>query len=291
MVMRLSAARFIVVVCFGSLLLELQAVRHDEPGHEQQLGLAQSNSSLEKLTIDDCNALMMTVFASNEEAEKEDVLLIIRGALFEQNGMAVLADFMTDGLYTIELDQALKTEGTNIGRNRLSIMKVEHKDFFFSGSFHIGGHNISWLVKENGRFYWHSGEAGSSKLHLGRHALSGSCFMIVGAAFISEIFTPWNPSHFAKDALMIVNSAAVLTGSGKLRINSKVASWVRDKPIKDLKNMFSLNCGEVLKLSVGDVLSAVGPPPKNPPPPEPEAALQASGTRRTKTMQLTLHGV
>jgi hypothetical protein len=288
-----GAFRFSVVAFAASLLLGLQAVRHDDPAHDSPpFGLAQLNSSGKDMTIDDCNALLYTIMASTDLISKGEVMLSIRTALFHQNGMDVLADFLTDGLYTIELDQARHTGGKHIGRNTLTVVNERETDYLYSGAFVIGGQTFGWLAKKDGLFYWHSGIAQRPKLHIGGDALSGSCFLIVGCAFIAQALRPFSTEPFYDDALAILDSATLLTGSGRLKITSKVADLIMGDSFVKMRDMFIRMCPDILRLSIGDVISAVGPPPKNPPPPEPEAALQSKGRwSQNKTIRLTIHGI
>jgi hypothetical protein len=288
-----GAARSTVIASVASLLLGVHAVRYDDPKQDlPRLSLAQSNSSTEQLTIDDCNALLFTVMSSDDERNKQEVMLVIRGALFEKNGMAVMADFLSDGLYTIEVEQASRTGGTQIAMNKLTVMKTESDGNLFAGAFNISGHSMGWLAKQDGRFFWHSGAASKEHRPLGHHALSGSCFLIMGSAFIAETLTPFNADSFAKDAIAIAKSATVFTGTGHVNTKDEIADLITGGSISLMRAKYASHCGDALRLSLGDVISAVGPPPKHPPPPEPEAAFMSEeSSPRTKSMRFTLEGV
>eukprot|EP00927_Polykrikos_kofoidii_P015652 TRINITY_DN16991_c1_g1_i1.p1 TRINITY_DN16991_c1_g1~~TRINITY_DN16991_c1_g1_i1.p1 ORF type:complete len:293 (+),score=46.20 TRINITY_DN16991_c1_g1_i1:129-1007(+) len=292
MTLRLSPARWIMVAFIASLLLKLQAVKHDDSKlHPQSLMFAESNSSLKPMAIDDCNALLYTIMNSDDDPSKEALMLVLRGSLFAQNGMDVMTDFISDGLYTIELDQAASITGTHIGQNKLTVVK-EPKEGSFAGAFVIKGHTLGWLAEPGGGFFWHSGEASGKSIHIGAQALSASCFMIVGSAFIASAIVPDNPGAFAKDALVIFNSAPVLTGYGDMNTDLEISDLLASKSISGMQSMFAQHCGDVLKLSVGDTISAVGPPPKNPPPPEDDAAfVSMGGQSQGRMLRLSIHGV
>eukprot|EP00927_Polykrikos_kofoidii_P034696 TRINITY_DN29384_c0_g1_i1.p1 TRINITY_DN29384_c0_g1~~TRINITY_DN29384_c0_g1_i1.p1 ORF type:complete len:325 (+),score=40.44 TRINITY_DN29384_c0_g1_i1:115-975(+) len=283
---RLGPAGFLVVASVAGVLVELQAVRHDDQVHDlPPLELGQSNSSLKPISIDACNALLFTVMSSNDYANRKKLMMVLRVALFEKTGMSDLAEFLNEGLYTIEVEQAEHTGGTNIGRNKLAVLKMMDEDNLFSGAFDINGHSLGWLAKKSGRFLWDTGVPSQDKLHIGGEALSGTCFMIVGSAFIAEAITPYHADPFTINAVAIFDGVTVLTGSGHINLEPEVFELIKGKSINDMLDMFSQRCGETLGLSVGDVLSPLGQQ-------DPEAAIEGlRGPSSRKLMRLTLHGV
>lgn len=289
MPLRFGLFSFNGVAFVARLLLGLHALRRDEPTDEQHNDPLYEHDTGTDLTIDDCNAMLYTIMASTDLTSKQEVMLTIRSAMFSENGMDVLADFLTDGLYTIELNQARHAHGSPTNLNTLTLMKTKEEDSLYSGAFVIGGRTFGWLANADGYFYWHSGVPSRPKVHMGHEALSGSCFLIIGCAFIAQTLRPFSTENFYRDALAIVNSATLLTGHGHTKVHAEVAKLIMSNSIDLLRDKFDHTCPDILRLTIGDVLSAVGPPPKNPPPPEDESALL--NRVQNNTIRLTIHGV
>eukprot|EP00927_Polykrikos_kofoidii_P057411 TRINITY_DN5153_c0_g1_i2.p1 TRINITY_DN5153_c0_g1~~TRINITY_DN5153_c0_g1_i2.p1 ORF type:complete len:318 (-),score=36.59 TRINITY_DN5153_c0_g1_i2:70-930(-) len=239
------------------LLLVVHAVRRDEEKHDLlALGLAQSNSSLrEDLSTDECNALLFTVVTSDSDVDRKEIVKFIQSSLFESTGLDVLASMMTDGTYNIKLTQALQTGGTNMGANSLILQRQTMEELVYNGSFYIGEHKLGWVARKS-KLEW-SDDAVQKSIDLGVKALSASCFLIVGSAFIAECITERIQDVFALDALMIVDSAPILRGSSILDMDSKISDLVTGSSISELRSLFTAKCIEVLRASVGDVISPI----------------------------------
>eukprot|EP00927_Polykrikos_kofoidii_P057412 TRINITY_DN5153_c0_g2_i1.p1 TRINITY_DN5153_c0_g2~~TRINITY_DN5153_c0_g2_i1.p1 ORF type:complete len:293 (-),score=38.46 TRINITY_DN5153_c0_g2_i1:211-1089(-) len=259
MALRFRAAHFVVVTSTASLFFELQGVRLEESQHDTpQVGLAKSNSSIKKLTLEDCNALLFTIISSTSNDDKRHAMSVIRASLFEKNGFDILALFMADGSYTIEVDQAPGMNTTSVGQSKLTLKKSETGEMY-EGAFHLGGHKLKWVARSSGRFDWDGQDSGRDRINVGKEALSASCFLIVGSAFIAECLSPDNPDNFAKDAMVIYESAAVLAGAGSIDADQEIYRLIMGSPISDLTKLFSTSCGKTLRLSVGDIISPVSP--------------------------------
>jgi|EP00927_Polykrikos_kofoidii_P051184 hypothetical protein len=291
MARRLDVAHLIVVASVARSLFGVQAVRQDDPEHDfRQSGLVQSN--LTRMTIDDCNALLFTIITGTGETEKSDALMLIREKLFPGKGMDVMASFMSDGFFSIEVTQALRTEGmSDRTPSKLTLQKSQRTDIVYQGAFHIDGHTLTWSTKKNGRFDWGSPDARKEKIHMGHEALSGSCFMIIGSAFVAQCLTPENSDAFVKDALVIFENSPVFVGTGTIKTDLQVSDLIMSNSVSDMVTMFVDKCGPRLKTSVGDVISRI--PGASVPPPEPEPSLAQTKEELSygKTMQITLHGV
>eukprot|EP00927_Polykrikos_kofoidii_P069678 TRINITY_DN6524_c1_g1_i1.p1 TRINITY_DN6524_c1_g1~~TRINITY_DN6524_c1_g1_i1.p1 ORF type:complete len:286 (-),score=35.50 TRINITY_DN6524_c1_g1_i1:190-1047(-) len=285
MALRFGVVHVIAIGSVAGLLLGVEAVRHDDPKSDSP---PLSSFSGKRLTLDDCNALLYTIMTEGNDAQKLKTMLVIRDSLFQQNGLGILASFLSDGSFMIEVNQAWRTGGTNVGVSKLTVSKSSLGDKY-KGVFLIGGHRLPWEAFNDGRFKWKRVKGSRHTIDLGRRGLSGSCFLIVGCAFIAEVLTPEHAGVAAKDGLTIFNSAAVLTGSASIDTDVAIAGMLTSMSMAQIQILFASKCGKVLRLSVGDVIAPIKSAPK----PSGKSFLAESDENLTydKTMQMTVHGV